>query len=916
MKQKVHVIAPRYSFGPEHNARVGLLHNDKRIEVTPVDVSKGHLCVFVDATHPVLEGDRFENTRVEVQEKHYLLKKLVVYRVGSVENSTDQRVVLRADEDDNTSTILWELSYLLRTRPSVSANVEYDDASLPKVPGRGLYTEEARQERLAFVRKETGAKLEYVAKTTFDPKALVSNIEAFMGSVEIPVGVGGPLYIKGEHANGLFYAPMATSEGALVASVTRGATAITRAGGATTRVIGQRMMRVPMFILSDMSSALFFAEWVQDHYKEIAAQTRRYSNYANLQEVQAQVFGKTVYVHFIYMTGDAAGQNMTTTCTWQACQWIIGEVKKFEGIQFESFFIESNLSNDKKVTYQSFIKGRGVRVITECVLTREVCEQILKVPPDQMYRGYNKALTGCISAGMIGANINIANVIGAMFTACGQDIACVHESAIGQLYMDLLDDDHLYCAMVLPSLVVGTVGGGTGLPHQRELLEMIGCAGPGCSHKLAEIICSFCLALDLSTMAAIASDQFARAHEKLGRNRPVNWLKLGDFDAAFFDRAFRHFTGDASTKVAKAEYRKVDNLGSSIITELTSHKISKLVGHFPFRVELEGQADPVDVMIKIKPLDSEVILVSNSMAAMCDARLAQSYNKFKEKLEFRGCHNRELRVMSQTDERFRKHAPITYFTVEDPDREAYVLVQEYMTGLELMDSADDVRGWTPEHIRAAVEGIAEVHSIWFDKPKEAGAQDFNLLTPNRVSMMQKIRLWEMLGAHATQEFPEWFRDIDMENFRQRVYTIVDWYGKIDALPHTVIHNDFNPRNIGFRRTDAGLNLIAYDWELASWHLPQHDVAELLTFVLNERSTQEEVDEYLEYHRLAMEKHTGRSLDRDQWYYGYHLSLNDLLINRIPMYVMGHTFRHYKFMERIVKTFRHLLVLDTVRRSAR
>lgn len=912
MKPKVHVIAPRYPFGPDHHASVKLHHEGKSLTVTPFDVSKGHLCVLVEDAEKFAVGMQFLNTYVFVQEKHFNLKKMYIEKIIPIESERESKVVLRSDEDGDTITTLWEISYLLRTRPSEQAEIAYDDRSLPKVPGRGLYTEEARQERLSFAREQTGAKLEYVAKTTFDPKALVSNIEAFIGSVEIPVGLAGPLYIKGEHANGLFYAPMATSEGALVASVTRGATAITRSGGVTTRVIGQRMLRVPMFVLSDMSSAMFFSEWVNDHFKEIAAQTRKYSNFANLTEIQTQLFGKTVYVHFIYQTGDAAGQNMTTTCTWQACQWIMQEVKKFEGLVFENFFIESNLSNDKKVTYQSFIRGRGIRVVCECVIPRQICETVLKVDPNQLFSTYNKIVAGCVSAGMIGANGNIANVIGAMFTAAGQDIACVHESAIGQLFVEKIDDDDLYLAMVLPSLVVGTVGGGTGLPHQRECLELMGCAGPGNAHKLAEIIGSYCLALDLSTMSAIASDQFARAHEKLGRNRPVNWLKPGDFDQRFFDRAFRSYFQDAAVSVAKVEAVKISNMGSSIITELTSHKVNKMVGHFPFKIQIEGQEKPIDVMLKVKPLDAEVILVSNSIAAMCDARLAQSYNKFKDKLEFKGCHTRELFVMSQKDERFRKHAPITYFTLDDPGREAFVLVQEFMSGLELMDSADDVSGWTEEHIVAAIEGMAELHSIWYEKGDELKKQNWPIYPPTRETVMEKIRLWEMLGAHASQEFPEWFSNDDLEVHREQVYTLVEWYGLIDSLPHTLIHNDFNPRNVAFRRTDEGLNLIAYDWELATWHLPQHDLAELLAFVLSCNVDHSVVDRYVEMHRLALERFTGSVIDKDKWFLGYALSLKDLMINRIPMYIMSHTFRHYKFMARVLGTFRHLLNIEKSR----
>ena len=130
----------------------------------------------------------------------------------------------------------------------------------------------------------------------------------------------------------------------------------------------------------------------------------------------------------------------------------------------------------------------------------------------------------------------------------------------------------------------------------------------------------------------------------------------------------------------------------------------------------------------------------------------------------------------------------------------------------------------------------------------------------------------------------------------------------------MIHNDFNPRNITFRR-DANneLRLCAYDWELATLHLPQHDLAELLGFTLFDPIQRDEVDYYLNLHRQELEKHTGQQIDAEQWRQGYVLALMDLLVNRLPMYMMAHTFRHYEFMERVYRAFRNLLDLEGVGR---
>ena len=906
------ITPARHIFSKENEAKVEVRHNENVWQAEAADVSKNHLSIFCEQCSVLDTDEKIELVKISIFGQVFEFTELTLIKRESTQGRK-VHLVLRNDNDEETSRLLWQLSYVLRQNGKTASDKKYNEFTLPKIPARGLYTEEARLERLQYVRDNTDAKFERIAETTLEAKALVSNIEAFVGSVEIPVGIAGPLHIKGGHADGLFYAPMATTEGALLASATRGATALSRSGGVNVRVIGQRMLRVPVFVLTDLNSALFFAEWVKDHYSEIAEQTRKYSNYANLVEVNTELMGRTVHVQFAYETGDAAGQNMTTTCTWQACQWIIAQMQQFPGMEFENFMIEANLSNDKKVTYNSFLKGRGVRVLAECLLTDEVCQKVLKVTPKQLFTAYNQFIGGSIASGMIGMNINIANVIGAIFTATGQDIACVHESSIGQLYLELTDDNEVYATLRLPSLVVGSVGGGTSLAQQKECLELIGCAGPGCSHKLAEVIAGFCLALDLSTLSAIASDQFARAHEKLGRNRPVEFLKLGDLNSEFFTRSMQTYYERQNIQVEEVRPLQIESKGSSIITELTAHKINKLVGHYPFELKLAGQSESKKVMVKVKPLDDEVILMLNSMASMCDARLAHAYNQFKNGIGFKGCHKRELAVMSQTDARFVNNAPTTYLAWQDDSREAYVLVQELMEDMELMDSADDTSGWTQEHIQVAIRGIAEVHSIWYGKEAELAEKDWIIDAPTAANMVEKTRLWEMLGAHSVEEFPEWFSDTDLARYRDRLYSMKDWYSEIDEMPKTLIHNDFNPRNIAFRRLPAAdgqekgaLTLCAYDWELATIQLPQHDLAELLVFALQPDFNVEDIQQYIEQHRIELEVLAGEPIDAQQWRRGFTLSLWDLVINRIPMYAMAHTFRHYEFMDRVQSTFRNLL----------
>jgi NADP-dependent 3-hydroxy-3-methylglutaryl-CoA reductase len=815
-------------------------------------------------------------------------------------------------DDEATSAALWEISYnYIFAKKTEMEHFRIDPEKLPRVPGRGEYTEEARQERLGFVREKTGAALERVQHTSFDPQKLTGNIEGFIGSIEIPVGIAGPMIIHGRDAYGVFYAPLATTEGALVASIGRGAIAISKSGGATAHVLQQRMMRVPLFSFFHMEAALFFAEWIRTHNREIKREIRKYSNFANLVELRPFVNGRDVHVYFVYETGDAAGQNMTTTCTWNTCKWILKQMQYFKEIEIQRFIIDGGLSNDKRVTYQSFIRGRGIRVVAEVFIPEDVLMSVLKVTPDQLMETYNSGVAGCIQAGMIGVNVNVANVIAAIFTSTGQDIASVHESALAHFHIER-SNNGLYASMMLPSLVIGTVGGGTSLGHQKECLEILGCAGSGNSHKLAEIIASFCLALDLSTLSAIASGQFASAHERLGRNRPVNIFKITDINEQFLTEIMRLHSGDKNIYVTEIEALNAEDLGSSIITRLTSNHISKPLGLFPYIVEFDSSAGKrkIEMMIKIKPMDIEVNHMHHTLGLMCDARLAAEVKKSQGKTGVTMCHVRELEIYKQTDPRFTSYVPEIYGVYRNDAREAYIIIQERLKDLELMDTADDISGFNEEYIKRAIDGIAEIHSIWYKREDELKKKEWIGDYPTKDLMISLTSLWKLLTSHMRSEFPEWISDIEYDMIIGRIDSMDSWWGRIEAMPKTLIHNDFNPRNIGYRKTENGPKVCIYDWELATIHLPQHDLAEFLIFVLDENTTREELLKYTEYHRLALEKASGEKIDAAEWWDGFRCSMWDLLINRISMYAMAHTIRNYVFMNRIHNTIRKML--DIVR----
>lgn len=388
------------------------------------------------------------------------------------------------------------------------------------VPARGLYTEAARLQRLNWLRSRTRTALDSLQHTRLDAATLTGNIEGLVGTVEIPVGVAGPLLFRGTNVQGEVYAPMATTEGALVSSATRGALAVTMAGGVSTRAAQQAMTRAPVFAFSRLTDAGRFASAVPQHLDDLRTVIRQVSGHAALLSIEPVVLGRTVHLRFRYTTGDAAGQNMTTACTWHACQWILRQPHLVPDGELESFLIEGNTSGDKKASAQAVAEGRGTRVSADCLLPSGVVQRVLRTTPDELVTGYGHITAGAVHSGVLGSNANTANIVAAIFAATGQDIACVQESSAGQFVLERTRDG-VYASMTLPGLAVGTVGGGTHLPTQHELLEVMGCTGPGSAVRLAEIITGFALALDLSTVSAAVAGHFADAHERLGRNRPT-----------------------------------------------------------------------------------------------------------------------------------------------------------------------------------------------------------------------------------------------------------------------------------------------------------------------------------------------------------------------------------------------------------
>ena len=374
--------------------------------------------------------------------------------------------------------------------------------------------------RRRFLEKRIGKVLSGIASTILDFDELVGrNIENPIGAVQIPLGIAGPLRVEGDYAKGEFYVPLATHEGALVASVNRGMKAVTLSGGAKVKVIKDGMARAPVFKVPDVATAYELVEWVREHFDEIKEAAESTTRHGKLKEIQPFIMGNNVWLRFVYFTGDAMGMNMATIATEKACEYIERNFGRAECVA-----LSGNMCVDKKPAHLNVLLGRGKYVVAEALIKKDVLKEVLKTDArtvDEVNKRKNWA--GSAFAGSFSYNAHFANIIAAIFLATGQDAAQIVESSMGFTWTEVRGED-LYISITLPSLEVGTVGGGTRLQTQREALEILGVAGggdpPGTNAlKFAEIVAASVLAGELNLLAALAARQLAKAHERLGRGK-------------------------------------------------------------------------------------------------------------------------------------------------------------------------------------------------------------------------------------------------------------------------------------------------------------------------------------------------------------------------------------------------------------
>lgn len=375
--------------------------------------------------------------------------------------------------------------------------------------------------RRKILEKLTKTSLTSISKPVFDVgEASTKNCENMIGKIETPLGIAGPLKVNGDYAQGVFYIPLATTEGALVASVNRGCKAISVSGGADVFIEQFGITRAPLFVTSGLKESRKFVAWVKSHFKEIAQKAAQSSTHLKLISITPLIAGRNVFLRCVFDSQDAMGMNMVTI----ACDYIAKElIEKATGVKCLS--LSGNACIDKKPSWINKIEGRGYSLHAEATVPKNVVEKILKADPDKIVEIYQrKVMTGSSVSGAIGFNAHHANVVAAVYLATGQDIAHVVEGSLGTTFVEKLENGNLYFSVSVPSLVLGTVGGGTGLATQYEALKVLGVEGggnpPGANaKKFAEIVAAAILAGEISLLSALASSDLAKSHRKLGRGK-------------------------------------------------------------------------------------------------------------------------------------------------------------------------------------------------------------------------------------------------------------------------------------------------------------------------------------------------------------------------------------------------------------
>lgn len=370
-----------------------------------------------------------------------------------------------------------------------------------------LHAMKNRKDRLSFLSRKLGLSFSAIDQAALDEETNI-HCENHIGSITVPLGVAGPINLYGENVQDVVYVPLATTEGALVASVNRGAKAFFKQG-IHTSVSKVGPTRGPVFRTDSVLHTKKVEEWIWNNMEILVKEAEKTSGHLHLSDIQIKKTGRYIFLRCAFDTDKAMGMNMATIATQQIAQ-IVSKKTKCQLIS-----VAGNYDIDKKPAWLNVIEGRGFVVQAEGVLSQLEVQNILKTTPYNLFEVWKaKCMIGSALAGSIGFNAHHANIVAAFYAATGQDIAHVVDGSLGMTIVDLLADGSISISVTLPDVLLGTIGGGTRLKTQTEARSMLKTDSP---YALAEILAAATICGEVSLLASLAEGSLASAHKTLGR---------------------------------------------------------------------------------------------------------------------------------------------------------------------------------------------------------------------------------------------------------------------------------------------------------------------------------------------------------------------------------------------------------------
>ncbi len=350
---------------------------------------------------------------------------------------------------------------------------------------------------------------------------------------------------------------------------------------------------------------------------------------------------------------------------------------------------------------------------------------------------------------------------------------------------------------------------------------------------------------------------------------------------------------------------------NGIFNEIAAARVGGHVGIRRYDVLLRerGGSRPqtLGVLLKTKPSDALMEDILAEVAALCDPTLGAHCETFKNDLGLAGCHERELTLYELPEPRLSRYMPQALGTHRDPQRGTWSVAMEYLDAAETANAAATI--WTPGQLGTILKALASMHAIWYRRERDLCNKPWVVPPPDVERVLEMTPFWTSLTQHSGRFFAPWLDAPLLPLQRALIARLGDWWPALRALPQTLIHNDFNPRNLVLRGTESGFAPSVFDWELATVGVPQHDLAELLCFAMPPDCTAHDLAGLLELHRRALQSEAGVPIDPDQWLQGFVLSLRYLIIYRLPLYTLMHRFKRQAFLPRVVRNWTRLYWLS-------